>query len=118
MIYLKKYLKVKLLLENISKYELMGIYRPQAYIKESKRYCTECQIELWKKPLEQNESRVINAVLLAPHGYGEHLKQGALLTLKNGLTVEAKAIVLEIVGYWYATPLFFHFQNNEEKQEA
>ena len=77
----------------------MGIYRPQAYIKESKGYSTECQMELWKKPLEQNESRVIKAVLFAPHGFGEHLKQGALLTLKSGLTVEAKAIVLEIIGY-------------------
>ena len=99
MIYLKKYLRVKLLIENISKYELMGIYRPQAYIKESKSYCTECQMELYKKPLEPGESRVINAVLFAPHGYGEHLKQGSLLTLRNVLDVEAKAVVLEIIGY-------------------
>lgn len=96
MIYLKKYLRVKLLIENISSYELMGIYRPQAYIKESKSYCTECQIEFFKKPLEKGESRVINGVLFAPHGYGEHLKQGSLLTLRNGLNVEAKAVVLEL----------------------
>ena len=98
MIYLKKYLRVKLLVENVSKYELMGIYRPQGYIKESKSYSTECQIEFFKKPLKQNESRVINAVLFAPHGYGEHLKQGSLLTLRNGLDVEAKAVVLEIMN--------------------
>lgn len=38
----------------------------------------------------------LKAVLFAPHGFGEHLKQGSLLTLQNGLTIEAKAIVLEI----------------------
>ena len=76
----------------------MGIYRPQAYIKGAKSYCTECQFEFYKKRLEQGESRVINAVLFAPHGYGEHLKQGSLLTLRNGLDVEAKAVVLEIMN--------------------
>jgi hypothetical protein len=99
MIYLKKYLIVKLLVENLSKYELMGIYRPQATCKGSKGYSTECQIELCKKPIEQGESAVLNAVLFAPHGYGEHLKQGSLLTLRNGLDIEAKAVVLEIIGY-------------------
>ncbi len=99
MIYLKKYLIVKLLLENVSRYELMGIYRPQAYVKGAKSYCTECQIELYKKPIEQGQSVVLNAVLYAPHGYGEHLKQGSLLTLRNGIEIEAKAVVLEIIGY-------------------
>ena len=99
MIYYKKYLKVKILIENVTKYELMGIYRPQAYVKGAKSYGTECQIEFYKKPLEQNESRVTNAVLFAPHGFGEHLKQGSLLTLRNGLDIEDKAVVLEILGY-------------------
>ncbi len=96
MIYFKKYLKVKLLLENVSTYELMGIYRPQAYVAGAKNYCTECQIELYKKAIEPGESVVLNAVLFAPHGFGEHLKQGSLLTLRNGLNIEAKAVVLEI----------------------
>lgn len=99
MIYYKKYLIVKLLIENLSSYELMGIYRPQAYVQGAKGYSTECQIELYKKPIEQGESAVLNAVLYAPHGFGEHLKQGSLLTLRNGLDIEAKAVVLEIVGY-------------------
>jgi len=99
LIYHKKYLIVKLLIENVSKYELMGIYRPQAYVKGAKGYSTECQIELYKKPLEHGQSAVINAVLFAPHGFGEHLKQGSLLTLRNGLEIEAKAVVLEIIGY-------------------
>ncbi len=98
MIYHKKYLKVKLLIENVCKYELMGIYRPQAYITGVKNYCTECQIELYKKPIEPGQSAVLNAVLFAPHGFGEHLQQGSLLTLRNGLDIEAKAIVLEIMG--------------------
>lgn len=98
MIYDKKYLKVKLLIENVSKYELMGIYRPQAYVNGEKKYCTECQIELYKKPIEPGQSLVMNAVLFAPLGFGEHLKQGSLLTLRNGLDIEAKAIVLEIMN--------------------
>jgi len=77
----------------------MGIYRPQATCKGAKGYSTECQIELYKKPIEQGESAVLNAVLYAPHGFGEHLKQGSLLTLRNGLDIEAKAVVLEIIGY-------------------
>jgi hypothetical protein len=96
MIYHKKYLPVKLLVENVSTYELMGIYRPQAYIKGFKKYCTECQINLFKKTIEPKQTAVVNAVLFAPHGFGENLKQGTLLHLQNGLTVEAKAIVLEI----------------------
>ena len=90
---------MKLLIENVCRYELMGIYRPQAYIKESGNYCTECQIELFQTPIEAGETEVINAVLFAPHGFGEHLQIGSLLTLRNGLTVEAKAIVVEIIGY-------------------
>ena len=99
MIYYKKYLVIKLLLENLSKYELMGIYRPQAYVQGAKGYSTECQIELYKKPIEQGQSAVINAVFFAPHGFGEHLKEGSLVTLRNGMDIECKAIVLEIIGY-------------------
>lgn len=99
MIYHKKYLIVKLLVENVTKYELMGIYRPQAYLKGSNDYCTECQMELYKKPIEPGETAVVNAVLFAPHGFGERLQQGSLLHLQNGLEIEAKAVVLEIIGY-------------------
>lgn len=77
----------------------MGIYRPHAYCKGSKGYFSECQIELYKKPIQPGQSEVLNAVLVNPLGFGEHLKQGSLLTLRNGLDVEAKAVVLEIIGY-------------------
>ena len=99
MIYSKKYLVVKLLIENVSKYELMGIYRPQAYVQGAKGYSSECQVELYKKPIEPGKSEVLNAVLVNPLGFGDHLKEGSLMTLKNGLDTEAKAMVLEIVGY-------------------
>ena len=99
MVYLKKYLIVKLLIENVSNYELMGIYRPQAYVQGAKSYSTECQIELYKKPIEQGQTAVLNAVLYAPVGFGEHLREGSLVTLQNGTDIEAKAVVLEIVGY-------------------
>jgi hypothetical protein len=99
MIYSKKYLIVKLLIENLSKYELMGIYRPQAYVQGAKGYSSECQMELYKKAIEPGKSEVINAVFLNPIGFGDHLKQGSLLTLRNGIDIEAKAVVLEIIGY-------------------
>ncbi len=98
-VYLKKYLVVKLLIENISKQELKGIYRPQAYIKDDTSYCTECQMELIPKGINPGEDVVINAALFAPHGFGENLRQGTLLNLQNGLDVEARAVVLEIIGY-------------------
>ena len=84
------------MLENVCKYDLKGIYRPQAYVTGGKSYCTECQIELFKTVIEPGKSVVVKAVLYAPHGYGEHLKVGALMTLRNGLDTEAKALVLEI----------------------
>lgn len=87
-----------MLLENLCKYELMGIYRPQAYVKGAKGYSTECQFELFKKPIEPGESVVITGVLFAPHGFGEHLKPGSLVTLRNGVDIEAKAVVLEILN--------------------
>jgi hypothetical protein len=99
MIYHKKYLQVKLLIENVSKYELMGIYRPQAYLQGAGKYCTECQINLFKKPIEPGKTEILTAVLYAPHGYGDKLIAGSLLTLRNGLDTEAKATVLEIIGY-------------------
>jgi len=99
MIYHKKYLQVKLLVENVCKYELMGVYRPQAYLQGASRYCSECQINLFKRPIEPGQSVVLDALLLAPHGYGDKLITGSLLTLRNGLDIEAKAMVLEIVGY-------------------
>ena len=99
MIYLKKYLKVKLLIENVSSYELMGIYRPQAYVQGAGKYSTECQLELYKKPIEPGESEVVTGLFFAPHGFGEHLKPGSLVTLRNGLDTEAKAMILEIIGY-------------------
>ena len=97
LIYHKKYLPVKFLLENLSKYELMGIYRPQAYVEGAGRYCTECQFELFKRTIEHGQSVVVTGVLFAPHGFGEHLKAGSLVTLRNGLDIEAKAVVLEIL---------------------
>ena len=100
MIYQQKYLQVKLLLGNVCNYELKGIYRPQAYLYDgSGKYCTECQMTITKQPIQPKESLMVNAVLLAPHGYGDQLVVGSLLTLQNGLDVEAKAIVTEIIGY-------------------
>jgi hypothetical protein len=99
MIYQKKYLVVKLLLQNVCEKEINGIYRPQAYLKGGGSYCTECQIEIWKKPIGPKDSLVLNAVLYAPHGFGDKLNQGSLLILRNGLEIEAEGVILEIIGY-------------------
>lgn len=99
MIYSKKYLRINVLVENVTTKTLSGIYRPQVYIKNTISYCTECQLELIKKGIEPGEEAVVPAVLLAPYGFGEDLKVGTLLQFQNGLDVEATAIILAIIGY-------------------
>jgi hypothetical protein len=96
MIYHQKYLRAKLLVENLTKHDLKGIYRPQAYVQGAGGYCTELQFEIMKEPIRAGETAVLTGVFFAPHGFGEHLKAGSLVTLRNGLDIEAKAMVLEI----------------------
>lgn len=99
MIYRKNNLLVKILFENLRKRPVIGIYRPQAYIVGATKYCTTCKFDLFKKEIKQGEKVVFDTILEAPKGFGHHLKEGTLLTIKEGLDVVGKAIVLDIIGY-------------------
>lgn len=98
MIYHQKYLTIKILFESLREQTIRGFYRPHAYIDGKTKYGTECQIDIIKEDIKKGDQIVLTAVLLAPVGFGEHLKEGSLLTLKNGVYVEGKAIVLAIVS--------------------
>jgi translation elongation factor EF-Tu-like GTPase len=99
MIYNKPLLTLTILFESLRKKPIFGVYRPQAYIKESRSYCTNLRLDQFKKEILFGEQIVLPVVLESPVGYGKHLKAGALLTIKDGLDLVGKAIVLEINGY-------------------
>ena len=99
MIYQNKPLLIRILYENTHKNSVFGIYRPQAYIKEAGNYCTVCRIDILKQEIKQGKNIVINAILEAPVGFGEHLTEGTLLSLRSGLDEEGRAIVLEVINY-------------------
>ncbi|MEW6468035.1 MAG: hypothetical protein AB1458_03880 [Bacteroidota bacterium] len=99
MIYYKNLLAVKILFENTSKRGIYGIWRPSVYLKESGNYCTTLRADIVKKEIEPGDDVVMNAILEAPKGFGEHLKEGAVLSVRNGLDEVGRALVLEIIGY-------------------
>jgi hypothetical protein len=68
MIYSKHLLMITILFESFRKKPIFGIYRPQAYIRESKGYCTTIRLEQFKKEILAGEQVVIPAVLEAPVG--------------------------------------------------
>lgn len=71
------------------------MFRPHAYI-EGKSYGTECQMDNIKEIINKGDKVVLDALLFAPVGYGHRLVEGAMLILKDGVTIVGKAIVLEI----------------------
>jgi hypothetical protein len=99
MIYENKPLLVKILFANTYKKPIFGIYRPSAYIKESGNFCSICKFDLFKKEIEPGNDLVFNIIIESPAGYGEHLKKGALMSIRNGLDEEGRALILEIIGY-------------------
>jgi len=99
MIYRQNNLVVKILFENLRKSPITGVYRPQAYIDGSTKYCTVCKFDVFKKEIKQGDKIVFETILEAPKGFGHRLKEGALLTIREGLDVVGKAIVLDIIGY-------------------
>ncbi len=96
--YLKKNLVVKLLFENTSKNEIMGIKRYNAYMNETGNYCTLCKIDITRNPILPREQKVITAILESPVGFGKYLKETSLLIIKDGIYEEGRAIVLDILG--------------------
>ncbi|HEV7231162.1 MAG TPA: hypothetical protein VGO45_07535 [Bacteroidia bacterium] len=99
MIYSSPLLILTVLFENFRRKPVFGVYRPQAYIRESGSYCSNIRLDQFRQEIKPGDQVVIQAVLEAPVGYGKHLKAGTLLTIKDGLDLVGKAIVLEIVGY-------------------
>lgn len=99
MIYSKNNLIVKIFFENLRKRPVYGVFRPQAYIDGATKYCTTCRFNLLKKEIKQGDKIVFDTILEAPKGFEHHLKEGTLLTIREGLDLVGKAIVLEIIGY-------------------
>ena len=99
MIYQQNNLCIKILFENLQKRTISGIYRPQAYIDGLTKYCTTCKFDILNKEIKQGEKVVLDTLLEAPKGFGHHLKEGTLLTIREGLEIIGKAIILEIEGY-------------------
>ncbi|MFI5150323.1 MAG: hypothetical protein ACHQRM_11370 [Bacteroidia bacterium] len=96
MIYSKPLLEIEILFVSFRKKLISGVYRPHAYIKEVKRYCSTIRLDQFKRDIAFGDQVVMPAVIEAPVGFGKHLKTGVLLTIKDGLDVVGKAIVLEI----------------------
>lgn len=99
MLYSNNNLVLTLLIENTSKKNLFGIFRPSAYMKESGNYFSALKIDLFKKPIEPGDDCVVTGILEAPVGYGNHIKEGTLMILKNGYDEVARAVILEINGF-------------------
>ena len=96
MIHHQKYLRIKILLESLGQNPIRGIFRPDAYIDGATGYCTECQIDNIPVEIKTGDKAVLDAVLRSPVGFGEHLREGVMLNLRNGVELVGKAIVLEI----------------------
>ncbi|MBN8703848.1 MAG: hypothetical protein J0M08_12340 [Bacteroidetes bacterium] len=94
--YHKKYLPITILFESFRLKPIRAIFRPHAYIDGASKYSCECQIDSPKKEIYKGDELVLKATLLSPVGFGEHLKIGTLLTLRDGVEVVGKAVVLEI----------------------
>ena len=69
-------------------------------MQETDKYCSNLRFNIFKKEIKPNEKAVFETILESPVGFGEHLREGALLTIKEGLNVVGKAIVLEVFGYY------------------
>ena len=99
MIYHKNLLVIKIIFENISKKIIFGVYRPSAYMKETGNFFTTVRMDILKKEIAPDDDVVMNVILESPAGFGEYLKEGALLSIRNGLEEEGRAIVLQILEY-------------------
>ena len=99
MIYHKNLLVIRILFENVSKRKIFGMYRPSAYMKESSNYCTTCRMDIVNNEIEPGGHVVTTAILEAPVGFGKFLNPGSVLSIRNGLDEEGRALIVEILGY-------------------
>lgn len=100
MIYENKLLVVRILFENFRKRPVSGAFRPQAYLDETGNYSSNLRFNIFNKEIKQGEKVVFETILESPVGFGENLREGALFTIKEGLDIVGKAILLEVVGYF------------------
>lgn len=101
MIYDGKDLIIKIVFESFSKLPVQGFLRPQAYLRESRSYSTVCRIDIDPQlgPLHFGENLIVEAILEAPVGFGEKLRENLVLDLKDGKYPIGKAYIISIDGY-------------------
>ena len=100
MVYQNKLLVVRILFESFRKKPIYGAFRPQAYMEETGNYSSNLRFNIFKKEIKQNQKAVFETILESPVGFDEHLREGALFIIKDGLDTIGKAILLEVVGYY------------------
>ena len=69
-------------------------------MQETGNYCSTIRFNIFEKEFKKGERVVFETILEAPVGFGEHLREGALLIIKEGRDEVGRAIVLEILGYY------------------
>jgi len=94
--YPNKPLKIRLLLENTGKHTLKGVLRPQCYIMGTGKYSSLLRLNLLNQEILPGGKEVVSVLLESPAGFGEALKVGVLLTIKDGITPMGKGVILEI----------------------
>jgi hypothetical protein len=99
MIYHRNLLVIKILFENTSKKNIFGVYRPSAYLPGAGSFFTTLRLDIFKKEIEPGDSVVLTGILESPAGFGEYLKVGCVISVRSGLDEQARAMVMEILGY-------------------
>jgi translation elongation factor EF-Tu-like GTPase len=100
MVYQNKLLVIRILFESFRKHPVYGVFRPQAYMQETGNYSSNLRFNIFEKEVTPGQKVVFETILESPVGFGEHLREGALFTIKEGLDVVGKAILLEVIGYY------------------
>lgn len=78
---------------------ISGVYRPQAYLGGPRSYCSNCKFDVFKQPIERGDQVVAKIIIESPVGFGDKLQVGKLLTIRNGLDIDGKGVILEVLGY-------------------
>jgi translation elongation factor EF-Tu-like GTPase len=100
LIYQNKPLIVRILFESFRKKPVFGVFRPQVYMEETGTYSSNLKFDIFKKEILPHQKIVREVLLESPAGFGEYLREGALFTVKEGLDIVGKAILLEVIGYF------------------
>ena len=99
MIYKNKLLVIRIVFQSLHNRPIYGVFRPQAYMEETGKYSSNLRFNLFKKEITPGQKTVFETILESPVGFGHHLKEGALFTIKDGLDIIGKAVLVEVIGY-------------------